>query len=676
MTVEQVTRPQVERAALDEACVDTIRALAMDAVEAARSGHPGLPLAMAPVAYVLFAELLRHAPTDPGWPDRDRFVLSAGHGSALLYAALHLSGYDLPLDELRRFRQWGSLTPGHPERGLTPGVETTTGPLGQGIGNAVGMAIAEAFLRDRYGAARCDHRVYVLCSDGDLMEGVSAEAASLAGHLGLGRLIVIYDDNGITIDGSTELAFSTEDVTGRFRAYGWEVLSVGDANDLDAVRSALRFAAAHDDRPTLVRVRSTIGWPAPTKAGTAAAHGAPLGPQEARRTRELLGRAPDDEFAVPPAVRERFRDVVDRGEALAAGWREALATWRIEDPGPAAEWERAWQGIAEPGLADAAPAFDPAAEPAIATRTAGGRALAAFAEFLPTMIGGSADLASSTKAVLPGGDAATFARGRPGRTIAWGVREHAMGAAVNGLALHGGIVRPFGATFLVFSDYMRPAIRLSALMRLPVAWVFTHDSVGVGEDGPTHQPVEHLSSLRGIPGLTVFRPADAAETVEAWRVTIESLGGPVALLLSRQDLPVLDRAALAPATGLARGGYVLLDRPSAAITLVASGSEVALALEASALLEEEGLGARVVSMPSLELFAAQPAEHRDAVLPPGIPSVAVEAGSAQSWWPIVSACVSIERFGASAPGDQVAANLGLTATSIVAAARDVLAAAG
>ena len=630
----------------------------MDAVEAANSGHPGMPMAMAPVAYTLFARVMRHDPRDPEWPDRDRFVLSAGHASMLLYAALHLSGYDLPLDDLRRFRQWGSPTAGHPERGHAPGVETTTGPLGQGFANGVGMALAERFLRERYGAEVCDHRVFALCSDGDLMEGVSSEAASLAGQLGLGRLVYVYDDNEITIDGPTSLSFSREDVDARFRAQGWHVEAVEDAEDLDALEAALQAAVAEEERPSLVRVRSTIAWPAPNARGTSGSHGAPLGEEEVRATKAAMGWDPDRSFSVPEEVYEAF-GAAERGPVARAAWRERFAAWRAADPSRAAEWDRAWAELPESGLAEAL-ALEWEDEK-IATRAAGGQAMKAFAPFVPTMVGGSADLAGSVKTGLPGEE----------RTVHFGVREHAMGGIVNGLALHGGIVRPYGSTFLVFSDYMRPAIRLSALMGLRVAWVFSHDSLGLGEDGPTHQPVEHLASLRAIPGLTVLRPADAAETAEAWRVILEELDGPAVLVLTRQGVPVLDRSRLAPAAGLACGAYVLAPGDDAAI--VATGSEVALALAAREELAGEGIAARVVSMPSRELFEAEDPRFRDATLPPGMPTVSIEAATTFGWDRYAEVSVGVDRFGASAPGAEVLERHGITAAAAAQAVRDVLA---
>ncbi|MBV9310344.1 MAG: transketolase [Solirubrobacterales bacterium] len=662
------TGAEADRSEVDRLCVDTIRTLAMDAVEAANSGHPGMPMAMAPVAYLLYGRVMRHNPRDPGWADRDRFVLSAGHGSMLLYAALHLSGYELSLDDLKRFRQWGSRTPGHPEHGLTPGVETTTGPLGQGLGNAVGMAMAERFLRERYGSDVCDHRTFGICSDGDLMEGVAAEAASLAGHLGLGRLIFLYDDNKITIDGDTALSFSEEDVSSRFEAYGWHVTSVEDANDLEALELALEQAIAEQERPSLIKVSSVLAYGAPTKAGTSGAHGSPLGEEEVRAAKVALGCDPDRRFHVPDAVYEAF-DARDRGALAQREWETRVRGWRAGNPSLAAEWDRGWQGLPLPGVEEAKPSF--ADQVAVATRAASGKTMEMFGPYLPTMVGGAADLRGSVKTGFGAGD--SFSRASAGRNVNFGVREHAMAAAVNGLALHGAVLRPFGATFLQFADYMRPAIRLSALMRLRTVWVFSHDSVGVGEDGPTHQPIEHLAALRAIPGLTVIRPGDAEETVAAWH-TILALDGPACLVLSRQKLPVLDRSTLASADSLARGGYILSAQDNARpdATLVATGSEVSVALEAAELLAGSGIKARVVSMPSLELFAAQEKSYREAVLPPGVPSVSVEAGIAQGWEGLVDRSVAIERFGTSAPGPQVMARLGITPAAVVESVLELL----
>ncbi|HZV72553.1 MAG TPA: transketolase [Conexibacter sp.] len=663
-TAEPQTSTQVDP---DRLAVDTIRTLAMDAVQKANSGHPGMPMGMAPVGYLLFSEIMRHNPRDPHWPDRDRFVLSAGHGSMLLYACLHLSGYDLALDDLKEFRQWGSRTPGHPELHDTPGVETTTGPLGQGFGNAVGMALAERFLRERYGAEVQDHRIFGICSDGDLMEGISAEAASIAGHLGLGRLVFLYDDNHISIDGDTALSFDTEDVEARFRAYGWHTQHVSDANDLDALREAIAAGIAEEARPSLIRVRSTIAYGAPTKAGTASAHGAPLGEDEVRATKERFGWDPDKHFFVPDEVYERF-SAVERGAEAQAAWEERFAAWRVADAARAEEWDLAWAGKPLPGLADALPSFEGKAS--LATRAAGGETLQAIAPFLPTMVGGSADLNESVKTGIKSDG--PYSRAKARRNVYWGIREHAMGASVNGLALHGGIVRPYGATFLQFADYMRGAVRLSALMRLHVAWVYTHDSVALGEDGPTHQAVEHLAALRAIPGLTVIRPSDAAETAEAWRFVVEQLDGPGVLVLSRQNLPVLDRSVYAPASGVDRGAYVLAEDPDAVATVVGTGSEVSLALEARDLLAGEQIAVRVVAMPSWELFAAQDDAYRASVLPAGQPKVSVEAGIAMGWAQFVDRSVSIERFGASAPGEIVMRELGMTPEAVAVAVKSLL----
>jgi transketolase len=628
-----------------------------------------MPMAMAPVAYVLYAHVLRHNPSDPAWPDRDRFVLSAGHGSMLLYAALHLSGYAITLDDLKAFRQWDSITPGHPEHGLTPGVETTTGPLGQGFANGVGMAMAERFLRERYGADVCDHRTFAICSDGDLMEGVASEAASLAGHLGLGRIVYLYDDNRITIDGDTELSFDSEDVEARFRAYGWHVDAVEDANDLVQLHRAIDAAIAEEQRPSLIRVRSVIAYGAPTKAGTAGSHGAPLGDDEVRETKLALGCDPDLSFHVPDAVYEAF-DARERGGRLEREWEERLGRWRTDNPAPAAEWDSAIAGRPLPGVQGALAELTAEPGAKLATRAASGKAMQAFAPLVPTMLGGSADLAGSVNTNFDAEH--SYTRARAGRNIHFGVREHAMAGTVNGLALHGGIVRPYGSTFLQFADYMRPAIRLSALMGLDVAWVFSHDSVGLGEDGPTHQPIEHLAALRAIPGLTVIRPGDAGETEVAWQAILERVAGPACLVLSRQGLPVLDRTVHAPADGLVRGAYSLTGEPGPAAIIVATGSEVHTALAARELLAEDGISARVVSMPSFELFAAQEPDYRDEVITPGVPSVSVEAGVAQGWERWVDRSVSIERFGASAPGPEALQKLGITPAAVAGAVRSLL----
>ena len=647
-------------------CIDTIRTLAMDAVQKANSGHPGMPMAMAPVAYLLFAEVMDHDPRDPDWPDRDRFVLSAGHGSMLLYATLHLAGYAVTLDDLKAFREWGSLTPGHPERDrvhVTPGVEVTTGPLGQGFANGVGMAMAERFLRERYGAEVMDHHTYAIVSDGDLMEGVASEAASLAGELGLGRLIYLYDDNDITLDGPKDLSFGTEDVTGRFEAYGWQVLSVSDANDLDALREAVAAARADEERPTLIRVKSIIGYPSPNKQGTSKAHGAALGDDEVRATKEVMGWNPDLTFHVPDGVHDAF-SAVDRGGAAHAAWSERFAAFRDADSGRAAEWDAAWAGRPIGPVAAALPEY--AVGDSVATRGAGGKIMAAFEPLVPTMVGGAADLSESTKTEFPASE--RYTRERAGRNVYFGVREHGMGGAVNGMAAHGGIVRPYGSTFLQFADYMRGSIRLSALMGLDVAWVFTHDSIALGEDGPTHQPVEHVMALRAIPGLTVIRPADAIETAEAWRVTLEEVEGPVVLALSRQNLPVLDRSEASGS--LSRGAYVLMPGDDAAI--IATGGEVEVAVAARAQLAEHGLKARVVSMPSWELFEAQDTGYRATVLPGDLPTVSVEAGISLGWSRYARRHVSVDRFGASAPGLETLRRLGITADNVVQEVRGLI----
>jgi transketolase len=667
---------------IDQLSVDTIRTLSMDAVQKANSGHPGLPMGMAPAAYVLYAKVMRHNPKDPDWPDRDRFVLSAGHGSALLYSVLHLSGYDLPLDELKRFRQWGSLTPGHPERDrvhVTPGVEVTTGPLGQGFANGVGMAFAEKFLRQRYGAEVQDHFIYAIVSDGDLMEGIAAEAASLAGQYGLGKLVYLYDDNSISLDGPTSLSFDSEDVGKRFEAYGWHVLEVHDANDVVALQAAIEEGQKHTSKPSLIRVKSIIGYPSPNKQGTSKAHGSPLGEDEVRATKEAMGWDPDAHFLVPDEVYADFAQAAERGAALQAEWDQRLAKFKQEKPDLGTEWDLAWEGGSYggrplPGLKEALRSLDWSGKDKIATRSAGQKAMAAMAPFVPTLVGGAADLSESTKTEFPG-DGERFTREHAGRNIFFGVREHGMGGAVNGLAAHGGIVRPYGSTFLQFADYMRGAIRLSALTGLRVAWVYTHDSVGLGEDGPTHQPVEHLAALRAIPGLTVIRPADANETAEAWRVIIEDLEGPAVMALSRQDLPILD----IDFEGVGRGGYVVSPSPVAAqperVALVGTGAEVHTAIEAQKLLADQGIGARVVSLLSWELFAEQDDAYRDGVLPPTLPKVSVEAAVTMGWERWVDRAVGIDRFGASAPGAEVLEKLGITGENVAQVAKDLLSAA-
>jgi transketolase len=646
----------------------------MDAVEQANSGHPGTPMALAPVAYLLWTRHLRHNPQHPDWPDRDRFVLSCGHASMLLYSLLHLTGYDLSLDDIRQFRQWGSRTPGHPEHGHTAGVETTTGPLGQGIGNAVGMAMAERFLAKSFNrpeAPLVDHRTWVLASDGDLMEGVASEAASLAGHLRLGKLTVIYDDNSITIDGRTDLAF-TEDVGRRFEAYGWRVLRVEDGNDLAAIDAALSDAGRQSEQPTLIVLRTVIADPAPTKRDTPGAHGSPLGADEIRKTKAILGW-PDEPFFVPDAARADMGGVATRGAGAEAEWNRLHATYTAAHPGEAERFRQWTAGELPNGWDAKLPIFGMDAK-AVETRKASAAALKVLAASLPNLVGGSADLAGSTGTAHGlGGD---FGPGVAGQTVHWGIREHAMAACMNGMAAHGG-VRPFGSTFLVFSDYMKPSIRLAALMGLPVIYLGTHDSIGVGEDGPTHQPIEHLAMLRAIPNVVVFRPGDANETVEAWRAAIGRREGPTVLALTRQKLPVLDRGTLGAVSGVHRGGYVLFDPPGGAQAVVmATGSELSVALDAATQLLQGGIRVRVVSLPSWELFAAQPESYRDAVLPPDVRArVSVEAATSFGWhrWlGDAGEAVSLDHFGASAPGERLFEEFGFTAAHVADTVRRVL----
>ena len=646
----------------------------MDAVEQANSGHPGTPMALAPVAYLLWTRHLKHSPRHPDWPDRDRFVLSCGHASMLLYGLLHLTGYDLSLDDIRQFRQWGSRTPGHPERGHTPGVETTTGPLGQGIGTAVGMAMAERFLGaafNRDGEPLVEHRTWVLASDGDLMEGVASEAASLAGHLRLGKLTVIYDDNRITIDGRTDLSFS-EDVGGRFEAYGWRVLRVDDGNDLSAIDAALSDAAGQAERPTLIVLRTIIADPAPTKRDTPGAHGAPLGADEIRKTKAILGW-PDEPFFVPDAARADMGAVATRGAAAEADWNRLHAGYRAAHPAEAERFRQWMAGELPEGWDTKLPVFGMDAQ-AVETRKASAAALKVLAAALPNLVGGSADLAGSTGTAHGlGGD---FGPGQSGQTIHWGIREHAMAACMNGMAAHGG-VRPFGSTFLVFSDYMKPSIRLAALMRLPVIYLGTHDSIGVGEDGPTHQPIEQLAMLRAIPNVVVFRPGDANETVEAWRAAVLRREGPTVLALTRQKLPVLDRATLGATAGVHRGGYVLYDPPGGAQAIaMATGSELSVAVDAAQLLAKDGVRVRVVSLPSWELFASQPQAYRDSVLPSAVRArVSVEAATSFGWhrWlGDAGEAVSLDHFGASAPGERLFDEFGFSAAHVADTIRRVL----
>ncbi len=648
--------------------IDTIRVLAMDAVQNANAGHPGTAMALAPVAYLLYAEEMRHDPSTPDWPGRDRFVLSAGHACILQYASLHLSGYDVTMDDLQHFRQWGSRTPGHPELGHTPGVETTTGPLGQGFANGVGLAIAQRFLADRWNRphhAIVDSWVYAICSDGDMMEGVTQESASIAGQLGLGRLVYVYDDNHITIDGSTTISYVGEDKGKRFEAYGWHVQHVHDPNDLDALRAAFSAARAEDARPSLIVVRSHIAYPAPNAIDTAKSHGSPLGEDEVRRTKEVLGWDPDETFVVPDAVRDHMAGVRERGAAARAAWEERLAAWAEAHPDAAADRELDLQARPRDGWKEALPSFEAGEQ--IATRDAGKTVMQALKHFTPTLIGGAADLVESTKTEFEGGG--IFAASHVGRNIPFGIREHGMGSIVNGIVLEPGILKPYGSTFFVFSDYMRPAVRLSALSHLPVIWIWTHDSVGLGEDGPTHQPVEHLMSLRAMPNLWMVRPGDANETVAAWQIALERDGGPVAFALSRQKLPVLGGEGFADTReGPLRGGYVLWQRDPGAepeAIVLATGSEVAIALEGARSLD---LNARVVSLPCWELFDEQSDEYRDEVLPPSVTArVSIEAGVTFGWERYVGpegASIGVDRFGASAPYERIYEELGLTPQAV------------
>jgi transketolase len=662
--------------------IDTVRGLAMDTVQQANAGHPGTAMALAPLGCTLFERFLKCNPGDPSWPDRDRFVLSSGHACVLQYSLLHLTGYDLGLEDLKQFRQWGSRTPGHPERGHTPGVEITTGPLGQGFANAVGMAIAERFLAERFnrpGSEVVDHNTYAICSDGDMMEGISQEAASIAGHFGLGKLIVCYDDNRITIDGSTAISFDGENHADRLAADGWHVQRVADSEDTDALAAALSTARDEPERPSFIAIRSHIAYPAPNAVDTAKSHGAPLGDEEVRATKVAMGwEAPERTFWVDERVYEHM-SLADAGARAQAAWQERFDSWRQELPELAADWDLAWNGSGlRPGWREALPHFAPGTE--IATRSAGQKTMAAFSAYAPTTIGGAADLVESTKTVFTG--AGEFSRPHAGRNVPFGIREHAMGAIVNGAAAHGGIVKPYGATFLMFSDYMRGSVRLSALMELPVVWVWTHDSVGLGEDGPTHQPIEHYASLRAIPKLWVMRPADANETVQAWRVALEREDGPVALLLSRQNIPVLDRdgEGLGQASELERGGYVLWDsapgQGEPELILISTGAEVPLTLRAGRTLAAQGTRTRVVSMPCMELFEAQPSEYREQVLPPNVgPRLAVEPGASISWWRWVGdrgGVLGIDHFGASAPGAKVLSEFGFTVENIAARAQALL----
>lgn len=662
--------------------INTIRILSIDAVQKANSGHPGLPMGAAPMAYTLWTRHLRHNPANPHWANRDRFVLSAGHGSMLIYSLLHLTGYDLPLDDLINFRQWGSRTAGHPEVHLTPGIETTTGPLGQGAATAVGMALAEAFLARHFNRGDVpivDHYTYALVSDGDLMEGLAIEAAALAGHWKLGKLIFLYDDNHITLDGNAAMTF-TEDIPARFRAQGWHTLSVSDGNDVEAIDAAIREAKAVTDQPSLIAIRTIIGYGSPNKANSSKAHGSPLGADEVRLVKQAFGWNPDESFVIPGAALEHFREALERGAQQESEWNARVEAWRTAHPDLAAQWTQAHSADLPTGWdADLlALTFDP--NKPIATRSAGGEALNAIAKHFPTMIGGDADLAGSTRTLIKG--AGNTGPGQPAeRNVRFGVREHGMGAIVNGLALHGGIVKPYSATFLTFSDYMRGAIRIGALMGVPAVYIFTHDSIGLGEDGPTHQPVEHVMALRAIPDLHVFRPADAIETAASWHA-IMMLDKPAALILSRQDLPVLgsdNREGIFE--GVARGGYILAEskkikkgRPE--LILIATGSEMAIALEAFDHLDNEGVKVRVVSMPCWELFDAQPDGYKTSVLPEEVVNrISIEAGVTFGWYKYVGGqgyAIGVDKFGASAPYERIYDEYGLTARAILEAAGDLL----
>ncbi len=680
---------------IDQLCINTIRMLAVDMVQKANSGHPGMPMGAAPMAYVLWSRFLKFNPGDPKWPDRDRFILSAGHGSALLYALLHLTGYDMPMEELKNFRQWGSHTPGHPEYDLERGVECTTGPLGQGFADGVGMAMAEKFLSanfNRPGHEIVDHCTYAIASDGDLMEGISSEAASLAGHFKLGKLIYLYDNNHISLAGSTELTF-TEDVARRFEGHGWHVRKIEDGNDVEAISGALEAARAEPERPSLVIVRTHIAYGSPHKQDTFESHGSPLGEEEVRLTKQNLDWPLEPAFHIPEEALKKFRTALSRGQKSEEDWQRKMTAYAEAYPDLKARWDQLWRGEYAAGWKERLPVF-PAGEAAVATRKAGGMAMNALYDYAPSLIGGSADLNPSTHTPLEGrgtfeppGTGTEAVQGSVGKwdfgapNIAYGVREHAMCAITSGLALHGGLL-PFASTFLIFSDYMRPAIRLACLMRLHVIYVFTHDSVGLGEDGPTHQPIEHLPALRAMPNMTVIRPADANETSEAWAAALERKGGPVSLIFSRQKLPVIDRRKYASADGLRKGAYILAGSPSVKpeLILIATGSEVHPALDAYETLTREGVRARVVSMPCQEIFEEQSEGYRNGVLPPDVTErIAIEAAATSDWYRYVGPpsngqgmVIGIDRFGASAPGSVNMKNFGFTAENILEKARALL----
>jgi transketolase len=661
---------------LTQLAINTIRLLSVDAVQKASSGHPGLPMGAAPMTYVLWQKHLRHNPKNPKWPNRDRFVLSGGHGSMLVYSMLHLTGYDLALDELKAFRQWGSRAPGHPESFCTPGVEATTGPLGQGAVNAVGMAMAERFLAGRYnrpGQTIVDHMTYAMLGDGDMMEGITHEAASLAGHLKLGKLVWLYDDNRISLDGPTSLHFS-EDVAKRFEAYGWHVVKVDDGDkDIEAIDKAIAAAKA-DPRPSLIMVHTTIGYGSPNKAGSSEAHGSPLGVEEVKATKSALGWDPEKSFFIPEEARTHLLASVERGAQTESEWQKTFDAWAAANPELAAEWKLAQRNELPADWDSDIPQFT--IKDDMATRVSSGKILAGIANKVPWFLGGDADLSCSTMTNLPGLGDFSGVTGL-GRNIHYGVREHAMGAIANGMAYHGG-VRSFTATFFVFSDYERPAIRIAALSKLPVIFVFTHDSIGVGEDGPTHQPIEHLAALRGIPNLWVIRPADANETAQAYRLAMKRTDGPVAMILTRQKAPAFDRSKLAPASELAKGAYVLSEAPGGPpqVILLATGSEVLTAMTAQEKLLANGVRARVVSMPCWELFAEQSVEYRDSVIPRSVPArVSIEAGCTLGWHRWVGdygIALGLDRFGASGPGSVLLKQFGLTADNMVRAATSLL----
>jgi transketolase len=677
--MKETTRPKnpSQSDSLNDLCINTIRMLAVDAVQKANSGHPGMPMGAAPMAYTLWTRFLKHNPRNPQWPDRDRFVLSAGHGSMLLYSLLHLTGYDLSLDDLKAFRQWGSKTPGHPEYGHTPGVETTTGPLGQGFANGVGMAMAESFLAARFNRLDfpiVDHFTYAIVSDGDLMEGISHETASLAGHLKLGKLIYLYDDNHISIEGSTDISF-TENRLARFKAYGWHIQQVEDGNNLKTVGKAIRKAQAEKEKPSLIAVRTCIGFGCPNKQNTSGVHGEPLGPEEVKLTKENLGWPLEPSFHIPPEAQKVFRKAIKTGEQKEKTWKNLFTSYEKAYPDLAQDYKQLLTGDLPEGWEQGIPVF-PADPKGMATRAASGLVLNSLAVKIPNLIGGSADLAPSNKTEIKGANdfqAGTYDQ----RNIRFGVREHGMGGVMNGMALHGGLI-PYGGTFLIFSDYMRPPIRLAAMMGLRVIYIFTHDSIGLGEDGPTHQPIEQLAALRAIPNLTVIRPADANETAEAWRRALKIKNGPTALVLTRQNLPTLDRGLLAPADRLAFGAYAVHqgDKTKEDLILIATGSEVSIALKAQEMLDSKGIHSRVISMPSWELFDLQPQEYRNQVLPPEIKArMAIEAGSQVGWHRYVGEhglVIGLDHFGASAPDKVLFEKFGLTADHVVKKALELV----